>query len=120
MKTEQWKKHNDKYAVSSWGRFYNLETKKFIKGHLHQSNGGTYRRVKFGELRVMAHVLVAYYFKIPPKFFVLGGYHSWVVNHLDGNTLNNNENNVEFSTQSRNVSHWHLLKKGPSFEIGLY
>lgn len=108
---EEWKEiHNHpNYYVSNFGNVKKVNakngTEKLIRGDL---NSTGYRRVQFtleGELRrYFVHRLVAIEFLPNPQNFP-------VVNHKDGNKLNCNASNLEWTTQSKNADH--------AFDMGL-
>lgn len=99
------------YAVSNYGRFYSEKTDKFIKGHFHKSRSGIYIRVQFERIRLMAHVVVCNVFNEFPEH--LKHEKNVIVNHKNGNTLDNRADNLEFITQSDNVKHFHFIKQKP-------
>lgn len=97
------------FYISSFGRVYNSTSGKFLNGTLHKSRSGVYRRVAMEKTRYMVHCLVADAFIVRPADPI----ERLIVDHLDGNTLNNNASNLEWVTQSENVKRWHLLRRSP-------
>jgi hypothetical protein len=105
---EKWKKikdYEDAYMISNKGRIKclvrNGNSKERIKSlSLHSS--GTYLTVELRKnnkiTRKFVHRLVALYFLPNPKKLP-------VVNHKDGNKLNNNVDNFEWCTHSENSKH---------------
>ena len=86
------------YKINENGEIYNIKTKKYLQGTVR--NG--YRAVKLTidgiKKDYLVHRLVAQTFLDNPNNFL-------VVNHKDGNKLNNNVNNLEWVTQSDNIIH---------------
>lgn len=106
-KIERWAKikNHKGYYVSSFGRVYNKTTGNPLLGYIHRSKHGGYIRVQIQGKRYFVHNLVASAFlKQPGKEFN-------IVDHWDGNTLNNNVYNLEFVSQSENMKRWHERKK---------
>lgn len=107
---ELWKDvegYEGKYRISSQGRVESLITNKIKKTPLSR-NG--YLRVELwnkGELYFTSiHRLVAIAFVANPNNYD-------VVNHKDGNKLNNIPSNLEWTTSSQNALHsCRVLKKG--------
>ncbi len=98
---EQWKDiigYEGYYEVSSEGRVRNIKTKQILKG---DTNSIGYRRVTLYspvKKRFFIHRLVALHF--------CDGYSDeLVVNHKDGNKLNNCAENLEWVTRSENDLH---------------
>lgn len=84
------------YSVSSDGKVYSKRFSKVLK--VDATSG--YERVilqkdKYKE-RWLVHRLVALH-------FVEGYFDGAIVNHIDGNTLNNNFDNLEWCNQSHNI-----------------
>lgn len=91
---------SDRYMISNDGELYSIKAQKNIKKSL--TNGyytyvaslgkrGTHKLIKI-------HVAVA-------ETFVDGKCDGLVINHIDGNKLNNNYKNLEWVTQSENIKH---------------
>lgn len=84
------------YTVTSNGEVYNKQGRK-LKGEI-TANG--YHRVTLSlngkSTRFLTHRLVAKLFLSNPKE---------VVNHKDGNKLNNSIDNLEWTTQKENIAH---------------
>lgn len=107
---EEWKsikELDDKYEVSSLGNIRNVNTGKILNGDI---NNIGYKRIMAGGKHYFVHRLVA-------KYFVDGYEDGLVVNHKDGNKLNNIPNNLEWVTRSENDLHafrLNLRKPHPS------
>jgi hypothetical protein len=92
------------YFATSNGQVYSERSGKYLKGN-NQGSGYLSIMIKNndGKLkRVLVHRFIA------QTFF---GISELVVNHKDGNKLNNHLDNLEFCTQKENIRH--------SWEIGL-
>ena len=93
------------YYVTKEGDVWNTETMTKLKGCI---NDVGYRHVKLGSVRnVKVHRLVAQHFVRIPKDLVDQGLteENLVVNHIDGNKLNNNWHNLEWTTHDGNMAH---------------
>ena len=90
----------DNYMIDENGNIFNKTTNKYLKGSIGE-NGYKYYRLSQDNHKKMyyAHRLVAEHFLNNPNNFP-------VVNHIDGNKLNNNINNLEWVTYSENTKHW--------------
>lgn len=90
----------DNYMIDENGNVFNKTTNKYLKGSIGE-NGYKYYRLSQNNHKKMyyAHRLVAEHFLNNPNNFP-------VVNHIDGNKLNNNINNLEWVTYSENTKHW--------------
>ena len=110
-RSEKWEAHpielyKDKYMLSNYGRIKSVSTENILKENIRSgykscqySNNGTKRHYR-------THRLVAILFvpnKDPKK--------NKIVNHIDGNKLNNYYKNLEWTTTSKNTTH--------AFETGL-
>ena len=93
------------YQISNNGQVRNIKTNKILIGDINSSG---YKRVMLyapNKKRFFIHRLVAEYFCYKPS-----NYKELVVNHIDGNKLNNNYKNLEFITRSENDLHAFKLK----------
>lgn len=113
MQKEKWKrlKQNKQYLISSWGRTFSLKSKRLLRAYVHNSRNNYYLRINIDGKKYMVHYLVAYHFqynnlikiceekKLPPEAIQ--------VNHRDRNTLNCNNNNLEWTTEYENKVHMH-------------
>lgn len=85
------------YLIDENGEIYNITTKKILKGSISESGYKYYRLSKNGKKTLFyAHRLVAEIFLENPNQLP-------VVNHIDGNKLNNNINNLRQITNRENV-----------------
>ena len=94
------------YYVTKFGEVWNTETMTKVNGRINGSTG--YRDLVLGSVHLVAmHRLVAHHFVPKPKDLVDQGLKEddLVVNHLDGNKLNNNCNNLEWVTHKGNMEH---------------
>ena len=96
------------YYITSEGKLYNEKTNTWYKGRISKSGYLDYIiRIDGKEKSLRAHRLVAQYFLENPNNYN-------IVNHKDGNKLNNDVNNLEWVTQSQNIFHAYsnnLIKK---------
>lgn len=93
------------YYVTRFGEVWNTEKMIKVKGYVKTTG---YRRVMLGSGNdVSIHRLVAHHFVRIPEDLLAQGLteETLVVNHLDGNKLNNNCNNLEWTTHEGNMAH---------------
>ena len=82
------------------GNIYNTLTNQYLKGNIGENGYKYYRLSKNGKKKMYyTHRLVAEHYIDNPNNLP-------VVNHIDGNKLNNNVNNLEWVTYSENTKHW--------------
>lgn len=94
----------ENYLIYEDGSVFNNITQKFLKGSISEGGYKYYRLSKYNKKTMFyAHRLVAIYFLDNPE-------NLQVVNHKDGNKLNNHYTNLEWVTYSRNTEHWHQQK----------
>ena len=104
-KTDYQTKNGFYYYVTRFGDVWSTEF--MIKLGIHINSRG-YRHVNLGSAHIIrVHRLVAYHFVSVPKDLVDKGLSkkNLVVNHLDGNQLNNRWDNLEWTTQKGNIEH---------------
>jgi hypothetical protein len=93
------------YYVTKLGEVWNTETMAKVKGSINKDG---YRQVDLGSVpNIKVHRLVAHHFVSVPKYLLAKGFteENLVVNHLDGNKLNNSWNNLEWTTIRGNTEH---------------
>lgn len=94
-------KDYDNYQICDDGTVVNIITNKILKGSISESGYKYYRLSKNNNKKMFfAHRLVAEAFLPNPNNLP-------VVNHKDGNKLNNQIDNLEWVTYSENVEHAH-------------
>lgn len=98
----------EQYLIYDTGDVLNTKTGKMLDGAISE-NGYRYYRLSKNNIKKMfyAHRLVAEHFLDNPDNLP-------VVNHLDGNKLNNNLENLQWVSYSDNIKHAHengLIKK---------
>ena len=102
-----YKTNNDfSYYVTKFGDVWNTETMVKLNGRVNGSTG--YRQVVLGsDNHVAIHRLVAHHFVSVPKYLLDQrlSKETLVVNHLDGNKLNNRWDNLEWTTHAGNLAH---------------
>lgn len=97
---------SDRFLISNDGLLYSLKTNKILKQHLNKQGYYVYAASlgKRGKNKIIKiHRAVA-------LMFVEGYKKGLVVNHKDGDKLNNNYENLEWITQKENTLH--ALKHG--------
>lgn len=92
---ENWHQIYDlNYEISNFGNIRHLSKKKFLKPKF--TNG--YHTIYIGNKHFSIHRLVALYFVKNPNS-------KYIVNHIDGNKINNHYQNLVWTTQKENVNH---------------
>lgn len=98
---------NDRYEVSNTGKIRSLKSNKILKTNINKSNGKKDVCISLGKrkkyLCMKVHIAVA-------STFVDGYEEGLEVNHKDGNRLNNNANNLEWTTRKQNMEHAFMHK----------
>ena len=97
----QGKDYSDKYEVSNLGRFRNAKTKRIIKQTINKTGYYGYcatlgQKNKYKLFKI--HRAVAESFIPNPNNYPM-------INHIDGNKLNNCVNNLEWCTNKYNIHH---------------
>lgn len=107
------------YEISDLGEVRNKTTKYILKG----------RKSKSGYLQVSIKFDIdnkfknQYIHRLVAEHYLENDNELNVVNHKDGNKLNNNVENLEWVTRSYNVQHAHdnlLIKKTSNRRIGMF
>lgn len=94
-------KDYENYIIYDNGDIYNNTTQKMLKGSIGEHGYKYYRLSKNGKKKMFyAHRLVAEHFLPNPNNLP-------VVNHIDGNKLNNSVTNLEWVSYSENTKKWH-------------
>lgn len=89
----------DNYFIYDNGDVLNTSTNKILQGSIGESGYKYYRLSKNNTKQMFyAHRLVAQYFLDNPNNLP-------IVNHKDGNKLNNNVDNLEWVTEKENILH---------------
>lgn len=93
----------ESYLIYENGDVENLNTNKMLKGSISE-NGYRYYRLSLNNEKKMfyAHRLVAEHFLENPNNLP-------VINHKDGNKLNNEVSNLEWASYSTNAQHAHAI-----------
>lgn len=92
------------YYIYDNGDVLNIKTEKILKGSIGENGYKYYRLSENGNKKMYyAHRLVAEAFLENPNNLL-------VVNHKDGNKLNNNVDNLEWVTYAENITHAHSNK----------
>ena len=87
------------YLISEDGKVYNLKTKRYLKGHLENTGYISVNlNINNKKKNYALHRLVAQTFLENPDNLP-------IVNHKDGNKLNNNVENLEWVSQSYNCKY---------------
>lgn len=95
----------ENYQIDEQGNVYNLSTNKQLQGSIGENGYRYYRLSNNGNKKMKyAHRLVAEHFLENPQKLS-------IVNHKDGNKLNNNVENLEWVSYSENTQAWHNLSK---------
>lgn len=105
-------KNYEQYLIDDHGNVFNCITGNELKGSISENGYKYYRLSKSGKKKMFyAHRLVAEHFIDNPQNLP-------IVNHLDGNKLNNDVKNLEWTTYSENVKHFHNCLKASSYPKG--
>lgn len=90
------------YAISECGTVFSYKSNKIINSHL---DTGGYLRISFGSKKYTIHRLVCItYHGFPENEFM-------VINHKNGNKLDNHKDNLEWCTIKENYLHYLLYLK---------
>lgn len=95
----------ENYQVDENGNVFNIKTHSWLKGSVGENGYKYYRLSKDGRKKmVYAHRLVAEAYLVNPN-------NDEVVNHINHNKLDNNVNNLEWVSYSKNTKLWHEFNK---------
>ena len=93
-------KNYEQYMITEDGKVFNTATNKYLKGSIGEHGYQYFRLSKDGKKKMLyGHRLVA-------EAFIPNPDNLPVVNHIDGNKLNNTVSNLEWTTYSGNTQHW--------------
>ena len=101
MSTEIWKdipNYEGLYKINNYGKIKRLPFNRYIKTH----NEKGYIRVALCKNNKVKHL---YLHRLIALTFIPNPENKPEVNHKDGNKLNNNINNLEWSTRKENMNH---------------
>lgn len=110
---ELWKNYLDSvYMISNYGRIKNNKTKKIMKGKVTSTGYKEYCLTLHGKKKsLLAHRLVYSIFNNVELT------RNQVINHKDGNKLNNHIDNLEITTASQNSLHsYYNIKTNPNIK----
>lgn len=102
-----WKYHPEyigEYRIYKSGKIYSEKRGKFLSLNWLDKDG--YRKVNFLKKGVRTHFSIH---RLVAELFVKNPKKKPVVNHIDGNKLNNNDWNLEWNTHSENDLHAYKL-----------
>lgn len=94
------------YSIFETGKIYTRFSSRFLK--FSKSEDGSaklYYRFLNSTMNIYVHRLICLAFHPMEGLVSYKDYDSYQVNHLDGNTLNNHKNNLEWVTKSENMQH---------------
>lgn len=98
----------ENYLIDTEGNVFNTNTQKYLMGSISEHGYRYYRLSKNNNKKmVYAHRLVADHFLDNPQNLP-------VVNHIDGDKLNNKAENLEWVSYSENTEKWHANSKDES------
>ena len=105
-KTDYQTSNGFSYCVTKFGEVWNTETMVKLNGRVNGSTGYRYVDLGYGN-SVTIHRLVAHHFVSISEDLLAQGLteENLVVNHLDGDKLNNRWDNLEWTTQKGNMEH---------------
>lgn len=94
--------YENRLLINKNGNIYSLKTHKFLKTSI-TPNG--YEALVLMLQTPKRHSKTLYVHRLVATTFIPNPYNKKTVNHIDGNKLNNNINNLEWATQSENNIH---------------
>lgn len=95
---EIWLCFAENYEISNLGNIRNANTGNILKQTVSGGYAGVVVRINGKKVRLVTHRLVA-------ERFIPNLENKPQVNHIDGNKLNNNANNLEWVTNKENIIH---------------
>lgn len=109
MKLDEYIKNNQyvildflpNHKIFITGEIYSKNLNRFLTGSLCEK----YLRLFIDNKNYYIHRLICFAFHKLPNRNSFDDYKDLQVNHIDGNTLNNSADNLEWSTQSQNMNH---------------
>jgi hypothetical protein len=99
VENEEWRSFNERYDVSSLGRIRSNYSGTWKILNPKRTGTCQYLNIHYGKKSLLLHRMVAEAFGIIKD--------SEIVNHIDGNKLNNAVSNLEKSNHSHNMAHAH-------------
>jgi len=96
---EIWKQYkNSTYAISTFGRVKNIKDDLIIQQSFNRNYYSVHIIIHKKSIHLRIHRMVA-------ETFIINEFDKETVNHIDGNTKNNNISNLEWSTIKENNNH---------------
>lgn len=101
------------YSINEYGEVYSTRGKPLCQwtDNMGYKQVVLYRNNKRCYKRVHRLVYEAFHGKIPDKL---------IINHIDENKCNNNIDNLELTTNSENIKHFHQYNELKSYDISVY
>jgi len=92
-------KYNEHYLIDKEGNIYSNYINKYLKPY---TNKHGYKAIK---IKIGDEVKHKYIHRLVAETFIIKHVDKTEVNHIDGNKLNNNVENLEWCTRSENLKH---------------
>lgn len=96
------KGYEDRIAITKNGKIFSLKSNKILKTSIFP-NGYEVLCLMFQKPK--RHTKTLYVHRLVAETFIDNPMNKKTINHIDGNKLNNNINNLEWNTQSENNKH---------------
>lgn len=96
------------YLVTAEGEIFNTRTGERKYTWMNKGRGGLYERVQFW---IDGKKKNYYVHRLMAELFLPGWDPAFVVNHIDGNSLNNDLSNLELGSQSYNIYEAYWLRE---------